>query len=66
MDEEVKIIVKWSGEEYPITDIDKNDTVLTLKEKIQKVTGVRPDRQKLLNLKFNGYFFLIDVYNIHG
>ncbi|KAL7307215.1 hypothetical protein TKK_0000938 [Trichogramma kaykai] len=54
MDEEIKIIVKWSGADYPVNDIGDNDTVLTLKEKIQKLTGVRVDRQKLLNLKFKG------------
>ncbi|CAB0030606.1 unnamed protein product [Trichogramma brassicae] len=54
MDEEIKIIVKWSGADYPVNDIGENDTVLTLKEKIQKLTGVRVDRQKLLNLKFKG------------
>ncbi|XP_014220059.1 ubiquitin-like domain-containing CTD phosphatase 1 [Copidosoma floridanum] len=51
---ENKITVKWSGEEYPITDIEENDTVLSLKNKIHKLTGVRPERQKLLNLKFKG------------
>jgi ubiquitin-like domain-containing CTD phosphatase 1 len=55
MENEIKITVKWSGEEYSITDIQENDTVLSLKEKIQKMTGVRPERQKLLNLKFKGY-----------
>ncbi|KAJ8686240.1 hypothetical protein QAD02_022034 [Eretmocerus hayati] len=54
MEKELKITVKWSGEEYHITDIEENDTVLILKEKIQKLTGVRPDRQKLLNLKLKG------------
>ncbi|XP_011497075.1 PREDICTED: ubiquitin-like domain-containing CTD phosphatase 1 [Ceratosolen solmsi marchali] len=54
MENEIKITVKWSGEEYSITDIEENDTVLSLKEKIQKMTGVRPERQKLLNLKFKG------------
>ena len=55
----VKITVKWSGEEYPITDIGENDTVMSLKEKIQRLTGVRPERQKLLNLKFKGYKFIL-------
>ncbi|XP_058797705.1 ubiquitin-like domain-containing CTD phosphatase 1 [Phymastichus coffea] len=54
MTNEIKITVKWSGEEYPITDIEENDTVLSLKEKIENLTGVRPERQKLLNLKFKG------------
>lgn len=48
-----KIIVKWSGKEYEVT-LTENDTVADLKEAIQKATGVRPDRQKLLNLKLKG------------
>lgn len=63
MSNEIKITVKWSGEEYPITDIEENDTVLSLKEKIENLTGVRPERQKLLNLKFKGYIFLLKLAN---
>ncbi|KAF2893200.1 hypothetical protein ILUMI_12972 [Ignelater luminosus] len=48
-----KIIIKWSGKEYDI-ELTENDTVGNLKSAIQKQTGVRPDRQKLLNLKFKG------------
>lgn len=48
-----KIIVKWSGKEYEI-ELGENDTVGDLKEAIHKHTGVRPVRQKLLNLKFKG------------
>lgn len=48
-----KIIVKWSGKEYEIT-ITENDTIADLKQAIEKATGVRPDRQKLLNLKLKG------------
>ncbi|XP_015597136.1 ubiquitin-like domain-containing CTD phosphatase 1 [Cephus cinctus] len=54
MENEVKIIVKWSGKEYHIIDLMENDTVSILKDRIHKETGVRPDRQKLLNLKFKG------------
>ena len=54
MEGEVKIIVKWSGKEYEIPDIQQEDTVLSLKERIHKETGVLPERQKLLNLKFKG------------
>ncbi|XP_033209304.1 ubiquitin-like domain-containing CTD phosphatase 1 [Belonocnema kinseyi] len=54
MENESKITVKWSGKEYEICNILESDTVLTLKERIHKETGVRPERQKLLNLKFKG------------
>lgn len=53
MESLAKIIVKWSGKEYEIT-ITENDTVADLKQAIEKATGVRPDRQKLLNLKLKG------------
>lgn len=53
MENECKITVKWSGKEFCI-NIFETDTVLTLKERIYEETGVRPDRQKLLNLKFKG------------
>lgn len=56
-----KIVVKWSGKEYEIGDVTENDNVGNLKCAIQKQTGVRPDRQKLLNLKYKGNF---TVYNI--
>lgn len=55
MENAIKIIVKWSGKEYEILDILESDTVLTVKNRIHKETGVRPERQKLLNLKFKGY-----------
>lgn len=48
------IIVKWSGKEYPITDLTDQDTVAVLKHEIFKKTQVRPERQKLLNLKYKG------------
>ncbi|XP_018341876.1 PREDICTED: ubiquitin-like domain-containing CTD phosphatase 1 [Trachymyrmex septentrionalis] len=54
MEGELRIVVKWSGKEYDILDIQEEDTVLTLKERIHRETGVRPERQKLLNLKFKG------------
>lgn len=53
MDGFTKIIVKWSGKEYEV-ELTENDTVADLKNAIQKETGVRPDRQKLLNLKLKG------------
>lgn len=48
-----KVFVKWSGKEYEV-DVSENDTVEDLKNAIQKQTGVKPERQKLLNLKFKG------------
>lgn len=54
MEEKVKLVVKWSGKEYEITDLSGSDTVETLREVIHKLTGVRPNRQKLLNLKHKG------------
>ena len=50
----VSMVVKWAGKEYSMENIDPEDTVLDLKLKIQTQTGVRPDRQKLLNLKVKG------------
>lgn len=53
MDEpkDVSILVKWCGKEYPITDLNEHDTVAVLRHEICKLTHVRPERQKLLNLK---------------
>lgn len=47
------LIVKWSGNEYKI-ELDESFTVLNLKNEIKKVTGVLPERQKLMGLKFKG------------
>lgn len=57
MEGTLKITVKWSGKEYEI-EIDENSTVANFKSMIHKETGVRPDRQKLLNLKLKGSFRL--------
>ncbi|XP_073969065.1 ubiquitin-like domain-containing C-terminal domain phosphatase 1 [Rhodnius prolixus] len=54
MENEVKLIVKWNCKEYEIDALSDNDSVGTLKDVIFKKTGVRPERQKLLNLKFKG------------
>ena len=48
--------VKWSGKEYKITGLGDTDTVLDLKNAIQKDTGVLPERQKLLGLKYKGEY----------
>lgn len=47
------LVIKWSGKEYKI-ELTENATVTDLKNAIQKQTGVRPERQKLLNLKLKG------------
>lgn len=60
---EIKITVKWSGKEYEIVDIQSNDSVLSLKDKIYLKTGVRPQRQKLLNLKIKGMKLLLYSIN---
>lgn len=57
MEGSLKITVKWSGKEYEF-ELDENNTVAELKGMIHKETGVRPDRQKLLNLKLKGSSFL--------
>ncbi|XP_017494217.1 PREDICTED: ubiquitin-like domain-containing CTD phosphatase 1 [Rhagoletis zephyria] len=51
---QASIIVKWSGKEYPITDLTDQDTVAVLRHEIFKLTQVRPERQKLINLKYKG------------
>jgi len=50
----ITICVKWSGKEYEVSELASTDTVETLKVKIMEKTGVRPERQKLLNLKVKG------------
>lgn len=51
---EVSLIIKWSGKEFPIEDLTEHDTVAVLRHEICKKTQVRPERQKLLNLKYKG------------
>lgn len=48
------VTVKWAGKEYPLTEITGEDTVRMLRIEICKQTEVRPERQKLINLKFEG------------
>ena len=52
--EDVCIILKWSGKEFPLNDITDQDTVAMLRHEIFRKTQVRPERQKLLNLKYKG------------
>ncbi|XP_050310878.1 ubiquitin-like domain-containing CTD phosphatase 1 isoform X2 [Anthonomus grandis grandis] len=53
MDKEIPLIIKWSGKEYEIL-IEENKTVSDLKREIAAKTSVKPERQKLLNLKVKG------------
>lgn len=50
-----KVLVKWSGREIDI-EYGPNDTISDLKNSIYFQTKVKPERQKLLNLKFKGTF----------
>lgn len=64
MDTDFKLAVKWNGNEYELDNFSENDSVATLKDAIFKQTGVRPERQKLLNLKLKGKYILNITYNI--
>ena len=44
------IIIKWQGKELTIP-VGADDTVQSLKRKIEAETNVQPQRQKLLGLK---------------
>lgn len=48
------IIIKWNGNDYEINNLNIENDVKTLKEEIFKSTGVRPERQKLINLRISG------------
>ena len=52
-----ELLIKWSGKEYKISGLAERASVLDLKEAIRKETGVLPDRQKLLGLKYKGVNF---------
>ena len=53
-----KFSVKWNGNEYPIEGLDKTNTIYDLKEKIECLTNVLVERQKLLGLTHKGWIFL--------
>lgn len=59
MGTELKLVVKWNGKEFDLDNLSENDSVVTLKDAIYKQTGVRPQRQKLLNLKLKGKLFAL-------
>lgn len=65
MENELHIVIKWSGKEYNISNLSESDTVQSLKNAIHKETGVRPERQKLLNLKLKGYCSFYIMYAIN-
>uniref|UniRef100_A0A8C0GMA0 Ubiquitin-like domain-containing CTD phosphatase 1 n=1 Tax=Chelonoidis abingdonii TaxID=106734 RepID=A0A8C0GMA0_CHEAB len=50
----LSLIIKWGGQEYSITSLSEDDTVLDLKQSLKGLTGVLPERQKLLGLKMKG------------
>lgn len=47
------VVIKWSGQEFRLS-LPKDATVGDLKKATQAATGVLPERQKLLGLKFKG------------
>lgn len=59
----IKLSVKWNGKEYDIPEFSPSDSVAMLKIAIENATGVRPERQKLLNVKFQGnkYQFSLNI-----
>lgn len=60
----VKLTLKWNAKEYDL-ELNENDTILDLKNEIEKQTGVKTARQKLLNLKVKGKERLYSILMIH-
>ena len=52
--DQVNLVVKWAGKEYPIDNLPLSSTVQEFKSAIHAKTNVLPSRQKLLNLRFKG------------
>ncbi|XP_072001582.1 ubiquitin-like domain-containing CTD phosphatase 1 isoform X2 [Engystomops pustulosus] len=50
----LSLIIKWGGQEFPLSALTEDDTVLDLKHSLKSLTGVLPERQKLLGLKYKG------------
>ncbi|KAI0230348.1 Ubiquitin-like domain-containing CTD phosphatase 1 [Lamellibrachia satsuma] len=48
------VVVKWNGKEYVITGLNFDKSIKDLKAAIREETGVLPERQKLLGLKYKG------------
>ncbi|XP_026492428.2 ubiquitin-like domain-containing CTD phosphatase 1 [Vanessa tameamea] len=67
-DNPIKLSVKWNGKEYELPELSPSDSVAMLKIAIENATGVRPERQKLLNVKFQGKVatdnFTLSVLNL--
>ena len=59
-EEMLTINVRWNGEMYPVS-VHKDMTLLDFKESVQSQTKVRPDKQKLLNIKCRGEFIGVMV-----
>jgi ubiquitin-like domain-containing CTD phosphatase 1 len=57
--EQITLVVKWAGKEYPIEDFPLTSTVSDLKKIIGQKTNVLPERQKLLNLRHKGTFSVL-------
>ena len=53
------LTVKWSGKDYVIADISKLSSVKDLKDELNVLTGVLPEHQKLLGLKYKGNSLII-------
>lgn len=64
MDGKIPLIIKWSGKEYEVY-ISEEDSVADLKREILYKTAVRPERQKLLNLKLKGMINNLPYNNIN-
>lgn len=60
----VSVIIKWGGQEFSINSLSEEDTVMDLKQSIKTLTGVLPERQKLLGLKIKGEKELRFLYKI--
>ena len=60
--EEISVTVKWSGKEYVVDAISQDLKVADLKGKIYALTGVKPERQKLLGLKCKGEVWIHSVH----
>ncbi|KAJ1930106.1 deubiquitinating enzyme [Tieghemiomyces parasiticus] len=44
----IKVNVKWNAKRFDNVDLDTDDTALTFKTQLFSLTGVEPDRQKIL------------------
>uniref|UniRef100_A0A8D8QF88 Ubiquitin-like domain-containing CTD phosphatase 1 n=1 Tax=Cacopsylla melanoneura TaxID=428564 RepID=A0A8D8QF88_9HEMI len=53
MEDPINLTIKWNSKEYKIC-LSKSHSVLELKQEIHKQTGVKSERQKILNLKHAG------------